>query len=582
MSNAGFGIADTLVVLAGLLRQYWLVPAGMVFLYFYGTWRFNTPDYDMTPEELGGGPRAVRLITLAPPIFTTTRSRFRRYSLRYVAILELMFCIAILDWHAVATGLAVLGGKPGPGHGDGAGLLADPTDIERQAIWALFAITGILSSFPGVKDLDVWLLKKLHHAALIPDNAKLVAEQLFSASYAPAPAAAEKVRAMLTMRDTIRAAKGTASGSLEQTILRTLWLKVSLEEACARDSNMAFRGRVQRDLTDINEQAKAYIADVRRYLAVQEKVVPEAVIDIDAHLDGPDVDPMVKEQLSRRQELTATCEGLLRRLCLLTALFINATTFDSAEATRALRDIGFGIVVQPRPIWHMEALVKLVLATFFAVFVYFTAMATLYRWLGLFPEALQGRPPGRAIHLALAASTTIGFAVALMIAVAIKRQARSGNDRRQQNYAIGLIAYLAVVPLSLAALLVMPMRQDGSLERATLFALAQFTPGVAGYFFATYVDRAIAGLPLSRSLLLQQGAAQTLAAFATHMVLPDPPFEMSALQQGSMYVFFALQNGLTGVVTGFIVQRFYRLGDLQATQPGTDVSIIGGLALRRG
>src|ERR1700689_4833904 len=69
-----------------LIQNDWSVPVGMIALYFYGRFHFNTPSYpvvfSINPDE------RARLITQAPPIFTTRRSRYNSYSMRYILILE--------------------------------------------------------------------------------------------------------------------------------------------------------------------------------------------------------------------------------------------------------------------------------------------------------------------------------------------------------------------------------------------------------------------------------------------------------------------------------------------------------------
>ena len=65
----------------------------MIALYFYGRFHFNTPSYpvvfSINPDE------RARLITQAPPIFTTRRSRYNSYSIRYILILESAFVVFI-------------------------------------------------------------------------------------------------------------------------------------------------------------------------------------------------------------------------------------------------------------------------------------------------------------------------------------------------------------------------------------------------------------------------------------------------------------------------------------------------------
>ena len=60
--------------------------------------------------------------------------------------------------------------------------------------------------------------------ALIPADARLLADRLFSARFVPNPEVAASTRASLTSRDIIRVADQEASGALEASVLRILWL----------------------------------------------------------------------------------------------------------------------------------------------------------------------------------------------------------------------------------------------------------------------------------------------------------------------------------------------------------------------
>jgi hypothetical protein len=75
------------------MQNDWTVPVGMVALYFYGRFHFNSPLYpvvfSINPDE------RARLITQAPPILTTRRSRYNSYSIRYILILEGFFLVVI-------------------------------------------------------------------------------------------------------------------------------------------------------------------------------------------------------------------------------------------------------------------------------------------------------------------------------------------------------------------------------------------------------------------------------------------------------------------------------------------------------
>jgi hypothetical protein len=54
-------------------------------------------------------------------------------------------------------------------------------------------LTGLLSSFPLFKDIDTWLLRKLHRAAFIPDDARDLAKKLYNSEFEPRRPAIETI-----------------------------------------------------------------------------------------------------------------------------------------------------------------------------------------------------------------------------------------------------------------------------------------------------------------------------------------------------------------------------------------------------
>ena len=131
-----------------LLRNTWIVPAGLVFLYVYGQFRFNTPMYSLELALESGSTASqsefARLITLAPPILTTRRSRYKGYALRYVLILQLVFLVFIFLYSTVQSA-AELGHVSLPD--------LTQTSLEKRALFGLFILTGLLPSFPLVNQI---------------------------------------------------------------------------------------------------------------------------------------------------------------------------------------------------------------------------------------------------------------------------------------------------------------------------------------------------------------------------------------------------------------------------------------------
>jgi hypothetical protein len=239
MSQMPFGMtwADVFQV----AQVYWIIAAGMLALYFYGQTRFNSLEYAIDfagrgePGDLAGG----RLITPAPPIFTTSRGRYIRFALYYVGILEAAFIAIVFFSSLVADASNLLTG----------GELTLPTaadPLQHRALFALFVLTGLLSSVPGLKDVDGWMLRKLHKAAYIPDDARILAESLYDAPFSPTAETLAAGRPTLVSRDAIRAAEGRLTGGLEQRLIQMVCLRTALVAAISAGKYTGFRIKLDR------------------------------------------------------------------------------------------------------------------------------------------------------------------------------------------------------------------------------------------------------------------------------------------------------------------------------------------------
>lgn len=220
-----------------IIQTTWAVPAGMLALYFYGRFHFNSPEYPLglsIGTEQSDGDR-VQLITPAPPIFTTQRSRYERYANTYVLILELAF-LGFIFFYSIFSDIGRILKWQFPD--------ISAESLQYRAILGLFMLTGLLSSFPVFKEIDTWLLSRFHRAAFIPDDARDLAERLFTSTFEPSQTIKENVRSALSMRDTRRVASGDASGSLEKRIFELLCLRTRVQKSMAADKLKGFRIRL--------------------------------------------------------------------------------------------------------------------------------------------------------------------------------------------------------------------------------------------------------------------------------------------------------------------------------------------------
>jgi hypothetical protein len=292
--------------IAAAAQAYWVIPAGMVALYFYGVSHFNTPEYRLVLLQ---SPDNAALLTLAPPKYTTTKARFHRYARWYVLLLECAF-LAFVFFTPIFSLFTHLFFNAS---------LEETGTPQSKAIFALFFLTGLLSSFPGFKDLDAWILTKLHRTALIPDDAKLLASRLFDAKYEPSKNTRDQVLHILRSRDTIRYSEGRVAGALERRVLSTLWLHAQLFEKTKEIERAYFASKFEIDLTDVERNFSRMRIELLSYFREQEKLVPPAAEDIDQYLEEKTDNEDVASLLTLRRDLLERCEGLYRRMCLLTS-----------------------------------------------------------------------------------------------------------------------------------------------------------------------------------------------------------------------------------------------------------------------
>src|SRR4051794_7532646 len=134
-----------------LLTQYWLLPVGMLIVYFFAKSHFNSPDYplsgyalaDSVASDLPKNSSNARLRTPAPPIFTTPRDRYRWAELKYIVGIEsgFVFVTFFPDLVAKIPGLEKISAVMGE-------------SLSSHIVAATLLVTGVLSSFPVIRDAD--------------------------------------------------------------------------------------------------------------------------------------------------------------------------------------------------------------------------------------------------------------------------------------------------------------------------------------------------------------------------------------------------------------------------------------------
>jgi hypothetical protein len=534
--------------LLGWAQVYWIIPAGMLVLYFYGRFHFNSPEYAIDFGSRSGPPESIglRLITPAPPIFTTSRARYNRFARRYVAILELAFIAIVFFPNLVAEAISLLTGSPFS--------WGDSVTLQHKVLIALFALTGLLSSFPGFKDIDGWLLRTLHRAAFIPDDVRILAEKLYEAPFSPPPVALAAVRPTLTTRDAIRAADGKLAGALEQRLIAVQCLRSQLQSIMADGRFTAFKIKLDRDLRQVANQSQELRTALIAYLVDQEKLVPADVPNMDvyisANIDKRDIGALS----SRRQELQTRCDTLYETLCLLTALSVFATELRPEDMSETLNELGFTIRVPPIPLLDWDAVARVIGAMFLILLVANVAFAAFAYLRGIATEEVL--TPNRARVIGYSLTFTLSYSIVMILAIKMKRRWRREGDPnfdRPENLLIALAAYIVslffTIPFSIY------LRGEFTIA-PFLFASSQ---AVLGYFMGIYVDRAGQSAGISFTVAAWQGALQlaaTLIAFMGSPQLPGTTWTFSDVLFFSTFV--AIQSALSGFLIGVLFQHFYK------------------------
>lgn len=538
-----------------IVTDFWTVPAGVVALYFYGGIHFNTPDYRLGILQ---SPDTPALLTLAPPKYTTTRSRFRRYALRYILILEAAF-LGFVFFTSIFSDIAQLLQFQLPQF--------DTQTLQYKVLFALFFLTGLLSSFPGFKDVDAWILRKLHKAALIPDDARYMASRLLNAPYRPSPNTRVQVRQNLKSRDTIRCSEGAVSGSLELRVLSILWLSAQVQEKANQPECTYFTSKFQIDLNELAKNFTRLRSDVLAYFRDQERLVPPDAADIDQFLsDHPD-DEEIGALAQRRKDLLGQCDELYYRMCLITSLLVYATESTPDDIGEFLSKLGFAVEIKANLILDWDTVFRVV----GGVFVMMLFANALFAGFVIVLNIQDKFPIDRTRLLTFAFTQTLAYLIVIYAALKIKRHWRRPEQvasGRPENSLIAIFCYLLTLPISF----LISYWLRGTISHAPLlYAVSQ---GIVGYFIATYIDRSLSGEPLSWRLAGLQAASLAVAALLISFFSPGlPGVELSAMQQTELAAFFAVQQGLAGFLVGGLFQYFYRRTDRPEGQVVGDITV---------
>jgi hypothetical protein len=550
------------------VQAYWVIPGGMIALYFYGIFHFNSPTYildlgsSLNYSEIPG--YGARLLTPAPPIYTASRKRFNKYARRYVLILETAFVMIIFFSSLTSEVVRILNEARGEVKTEFniANLLlpSEVQTLQHRAILALFMLTGLLSSFPGFKDIDNWLLGALHKAAYIPDEVRELARTLRNAPFSVPPSSIVSLREKLDMPNSRSFKDESQLGRLERWVLAIFGLRNQLQAHMDAGRHMGFKIKLERDLQAISRQNEGLKAEIRAYIRDQdtllEAIPASSYTNIDEYISDNTDNRYIAELYERRNLIEVKCDVLYQTMCLLTALSVFATEENSNDVWRSISKIGFSIPRQKLPPLDWDCVARAIFATFVLMIIINACYVLLSHAFG-FVQVLHEVDPNaiKVQIIKFATLFTIVYSAIMIFVIRIKRKwlldEQKGTHRQDlpQNIFVALICYAASVILYNTPF---SYYMRGEMTWAPLlFALNQ---GLFAYFIGLYLDNSAQGRKLSLILPLWQGALAMLLTLIASIPYPPPGTEDSPYV---VQIFIAMQSGLSGFLIGYMFQYFF-------------------------
>jgi hypothetical protein len=544
-------------VLMNQWQSYWVIPVGMLVLYFYGRVHFNTPSYPLIQQDENGRPLSDpgRLLSLAPPLFTTTRSRFNRYAWRYILLLEVVFLILLFLPSVISDAGRILDLK--------LPLIPSSESLQYRTLFALFLLTGLLSSFPLLKDLDGHILQKLHSAAYIPEDATRLAEVLREARFVANGPTREEVQTGLTKRDLIAVSRGESTGKLEVVLLKTMWLKSEFLRLTTQEECISYRLALARDISDVAASWANLKPTLMDYFVTQEKIIATAVADIDAEFAKHSSQSQFADLSGRREQLTGHCVALFQRLCLLMALLVYGTKTTPDEIDETIRNVGFQIEVSATPIWDWNTIARVVVSVFATLVA--SNVILLYAIFLWKIDSAWALSLTRRTMLLDSFVDTVPFAFTLLIAIRRKRAYRLHPKKpaRPENLLVAAFSFLT----SAIYYLLVELALGSGINTVPL--LLAFTPGVAAYFSGVYIDRSLRHYNLSWSLVCWQSVLQGLG---TGMAIFFASSFEDPMQIGYVVAYAAFQSAAVGFLMGYLFQRFYQRSEFLSGSTFADIA----------
>jgi hypothetical protein len=434
--------------------------------------------------------------------------------------------------------------------------------VSERAVWALFALTGLLSSFPGLKDIDAWLLRTLHYRAAIPEEARLTANILYEAPFAPEPVCAAKVIESLRTAHVRRVASGTEAGELEAAWFKVRCLHEQLKSLLFDDRYREFRRKFEPEFEEIGEALSYQREKLYEFLSVQDRKLPETVADIDGFYEENRDSPEFTAMEERRKKLLFRVQALHYRICLFCSLMVYASEAHVRHVNAAFSRLGFQTGLTPLPRANAGVIIQVMGWVFLAALVPSCIYAFILANIDLrVDETFRTLIPVSMGAVIRWATITVALhATAVASALLLKRYyVRARPDRHSDPPGKLLVeaTVIALVCFVLASLILLGVRfaRTGQFGPLSLWPIL---PTITGFFAALYVDRTAVAKGVSHRLAAVQGAAMLVSSVLVCLTLPRD-LVMSKWPE-IFWIFTAyssLTAGLIGLTIGFGFQKAY-------------------------
>lgn len=549
---------------------YLVVPPGIIALIYFGRLQFNSPKYSMAypqtdttveAEEPWLSPLA-QPRQLVPPISTTRRERYRRQAVKYIATLVIAFLtITCLPDTAVYIAREAFQSS-----------ITLPTDPVQRTAWALFLLTGFLSSFPGFRDLNERYLKYLHTQAAIPNAAKNAAQRLYDGGFELPKDGVRLNKALKDIVDEglfhlldnfsdIEGNDRPVGTSLEYKWAKTGYLYSGLRAVTDTDED------IFDELSDeLAEIGKIYKSLQKKFAELKEAEqaflrVHELENDaggIDTHLSFlADEHSEAGEFLMRRRKLVGRFDAIFYRMCLFSSLMAYASGRSAESINEKWEALGFKAKLKavPRVDWLA------VIYTLAAIFAVCLVPSILYKFTSAhFIDAAQAYrkvvPKDLPDALGWSFWGVTLHGIALIFGLWLKRRYRKRSTavgeasiQALENWKI----FFACGALSFVVGTAVKVIYHGNWAEPYFewFVL----PALTGGFIALYVDvaamqqQADQTKPLNRYRLQHIAAMAVVSAF-TVLIFYSPKTTFNVLEWPGIFWVFSAYIVLTATLVG--------------------------------